>query len=348
MSMRSKLPGRLANVDQTLLQHSRAITAALPTLRARYTRAAADPTTPAADLADLQAAIRELERALGRIRFQPAGAATESARARGRLRKSEAHKYTEKRPNGRGGWTYIYADGHMATECDRCGGTGQHSYHTQRGTVCFKCNGAKVLPTTAKKEAAATAKHQAKLEREQAERAAAETRGRQSDVVMERLLERYKDRIGRELGHIDPQYHGMHVVEWFRKELAQQGIRPRSTFVGDLGEYLDKSAPQLLLTLHKGAAARSGSGQFARHGSAAHLSGHRRAYHAAKDAGEVAGTRRDWKAHLAAWAAGKEQHQVETLKDFHHLEADIRAMDEGPEKTRAMRKLKRMRRTLGR
>lgn len=47
-------------------------------------------------------------------------------------------------------------NGFPTEECDRCDGTGQHSFHQIHGKVCFKCNGKKfVIAHNAKKAYAA-------------------------------------------------------------------------------------------------------------------------------------------------------------------------------------------------
>lgn len=237
------LSGKLANLDQDLLQRARQIDAVLPALRKRYNDAAGDPKTKASDLANLYKGIGELERALARIRFQPDGEKPGAA-APGAEVLVKSHSYREKRPNGRGGWTYIYENGAMGTSCARCGGSGQHSFHVQKGTVCFKCNGAGSFSTTPAKEATADRKHKEKIEKDAAERVRMEAVWAAGNAFNGRLAEHYAQRTAESLGHIDPQHHHHHHREWYDRELRNAGINPRSLSTEEYHAHLDKLYPK--------------------------------------------------------------------------------------------------------
>lgn len=103
------------------------------------------------------------------------------------------------------------------------------------------------------------------------------------------------------------------------------------------------------LTLAMSQAARGGSGRFTLAGTADHLGAHRREYHRRKEAGEIQGTRKDWLSHATdGWAGVKQTHMIELLRDYRHLEADVRGLEEGPELDAAKVKLETLRTRLSR
>lgn len=103
-------------------------------------------------------------------------------------------------------------------------------------------------------------------------------------------------------------------------------------------------AKQLSLFLSR---ARSDGGQFARHGSAGHFRRHLQAYRQRRDAGEIAGTRDDYAAHVTGgWKAQGEDHQADLLGELRHLEADVRGMDDGPQRRKLERRCVRLRERL--
>lgn len=114
-----------------------------------------------------------------------------------------------------------------------------------------------------------------------------------------------------------------------------------------------KKAEQLMLFSENGrtvtdvlskAKIRAAGGQFARHGSRGHFESHLARYREQRDAGELAGTRDDYAAHVSeGWQREQEDQQHDLLMELRHLEADARGLEGGPELRRAKRKIKRLR-----
>src|SRR5262249_11688184 len=97
------IPSELTRVDGDLLQRAREIEALLPAARQRLALANKDPKPPASAIVQLEKSIGELERALGMIRFRPAGVQGVDIKpepSAGTLRKARAgevrpgHKWT--------------------------------------------------------------------------------------------------------------------------------------------------------------------------------------------------------------------------------------------------------------
>src|SRR5689334_10509712 len=104
--------GTVAEVDQNLLKLARESEALLPAMRERLQAERSKPDSDAAQLAELRKAIRELERAVGRVRFQSHGDKGERQPTANRLAKSGGHKYTRRERGPAGHWIYFYKDEH--------------------------------------------------------------------------------------------------------------------------------------------------------------------------------------------------------------------------------------------
>lgn len=99
--------------------------------------------------------------------------------------------------------------------CDRCNGTGEHSFNLRYGKVCFKCQGRRKLQVdksaheAAQKRKAANAKKKA-LQREISEQRIRETNERTRPMI-EQLIQFYSVLI--EQRAVAPEYHHAFVVD---------------------------------------------------------------------------------------------------------------------------------------
>jgi len=114
--------GTLAGVDQSLLKLAKESAALLPALRQRFKAERSKPDSDAGQLEQLRKSIRELERAVALVRFQPSGEKTDAAPAVNRLQKSRkdeaksGHKWVSRRRGPAGHWVYTYKDAHGVYE----------------------------------------------------------------------------------------------------------------------------------------------------------------------------------------------------------------------------------------